>query len=134
MRNEMLALNMRRGQYALIRQVRLMCNDIPWVFARTVIPRATLTGRRRRLAGLGNKPLGAMLFADPGMKRGEIELSRIGPTQPLFQQALEGAEKTPDSVWGRRSLFYLSSKPLLVSEIFIPGVLPCNKVRPFVCT
>ena len=124
MRNEAQALNIQRGRYALVRQVRLMCHDHPWVFARTVIPRSTLSGEQRRLAGLGNRPLGAMLFADPGMTRGEMELSRIRPGERLFQQATQGLEKIPAEVWGRRSLFYLAGKPLLVSEIFIPGMLP----------
>lgn len=129
MRNEAQALGMRSGQYALVRQVRLMCNDRPWVFARTVIPRRTLSGKQRRLAGLGSKPLGAMLFADPGMTRGEMELAQIRPGQRLFPQATEGMKKTPVDIWGRRSLFYLAGKPLLVSEIFIPGILPCGQ-RP----
>jgi chorismate lyase len=53
-----------------LREVYLLCDGVPWVYARTAIPRETLTGRHRRLAYLKTRPLGAMLFADPGMARG----------------------------------------------------------------
>jgi len=29
----------------------------------------------------------------------------------------------PESVWGRRSVFYLHKKPLLVNEVFLPSIL-----------
>jgi chorismate-pyruvate lyase len=28
----------------------------------------------------------------------------------------------PEAIWGRRSVFYLAHKPLLVNEIFLPGI------------
>ncbi|WP_158675375.1 chorismate--pyruvate lyase family protein [Thiohalobacter thiocyanaticus] len=117
--DECQALGLRRRQRALVREVHLLCNDIPWVFARTVIPRASLRGRERRLAHLGERPLGAVLFADPRMQRGEVEVARIDPGTALHAHALgeQGAEAGP--VWGRRSVFWLGRKPLLVSEIFL---------------
>ena len=74
---------------AIIRQVQLMCADHPWIYARTVIPATSLRGKLQRLAHLGNRPLGAMLFADPGMQRGVVELARILPGQELFADATQ---------------------------------------------
>lgn len=121
-RDERQLLHMRDYHVGLIRQVLLLCDGKPCVFARTVIPAATLTGRQRRLGFLGSKPLGAFLFADPGMKRGAVELARIRPGQAMFAQATSGLETVPGDIWGRRSVFHVGGKPLLVSEVFLPGL------------
>jgi chorismate--pyruvate lyase len=120
--SERRALGMARGGRAVIREVRLMCGDTPWVFARTVIPVRSLRGARRRLVHLGAKPLGAALFADPGLRRGEVEVARMGPGEQLFARAV-GTAAASEAVWGRRSVFWLRGKPLLVSEIFLPALL-----------
>ncbi len=117
--SERRALGIKRGGRAVIREVRLLCGETPWVFARTVIPVRTLRGPQRRLTRLGTKPLGAALFADPWLCRGEVEVTRIGPGDKLFEHAV-GASDADDAVWGRRSLFWLRGKPLLVSEFFLP--------------
>jgi chorismate--pyruvate lyase len=118
--DEARALGIRHGERALIRQVHLLCGDHPWVYARTVIPATSMHGRLRRLAHLGTRPLGAMLFADPGMQRGPVELASIGPGQPLFTDATRHLQQPTGDIWGRRSVFRIAHKPLLVSEIFLP--------------
>ncbi len=120
MSNEAKALGMPRSGHALVRQVQLLCNDVPWVYARTVIPRHTLTGRQRRLAHLKSRSLGAMLFADPGMRRGELQLVRLTARDKLHGLVVQQLDQSPAVMWGRRSVFTLSRKPLLVSEIFLP--------------
>jgi len=124
--NELRVLGMRAGSRALIREVYLSCDGRPWVYARTVIPGTTLTGSRRRLAYLRSRPLGAMLFADPGMKRGPVEIARLMPCDRLYPAATRHLDSQPESIWGRRSLFRLSGAPLLVSEIFLPGIPACR--------
>lgn len=120
--NEAQVLGMNAHEICFIREVHLLCNKRPWVFARTVIPVSTLTGPQRRLARLGNKPLGAVLFADPSMERSPIEIARICPGQTLFETATAPLKKKPVEIWGRRSTFFLAGKPLLVSEIFLPEI------------
>jgi len=124
--NEVQVLGMRAGSRALIREVYLGCDRQPWVYARTVIPGTTLTGSRRRLAYLKNRPLGAMLFADPHMARGPVELARLMPGDSLYAAATCHLVSRPEWIWGRRSLFRLGGAPLLVSEIFLPGIPPCR--------
>ena len=125
--DEARALGMRRGGLAVIRQVELLCDQQPWVYARTVIPQSSLKGRLRRLDRLGIRPLGAMLFADRGMRRGVVELARILPGQALFADAVRGRQPDHGEIWGRRSVFRLAHKPLLVSEIFLPD-FPAGRV------
>jgi len=120
--NEARALGMGHAACGFIRQVRLLCDGRPWVFARSVIPARTLTGRQRRLARLGRRPLGALLFSDPTMRRDEMEIACLRRGQGVFVEATRGLRRTPDAIWGRRSVFYLEGKPLLVSEIFLPGI------------
>jgi chorismate--pyruvate lyase len=120
-RDEARLLGMRSGALAIIRQVQLLCNEQAWVYARTVIPESSLAGRLRRLDRLGAIPLGAMLFADRGMRRGMVELARIRPGEKLYAEAVRGTGQASGEIWGRRSIFRLAYKPLLVSELFLPG-------------
>ncbi len=122
MSNEAKALGMRRSSHALVRQVQLLCNDVPWVYARTVIPRHTLTGRQRRLAHLKSRSLGAMLYADPSMRRGELQLVRLTARDKLHAMIAQHVDQPSAVMWGRRSVFTLSNKPLLVSEIFLSAI------------
>lgn len=123
--NEARELGMRTGSWGFVREVHLLCDGRPWVFARTVIPRTTLTGPRRRLTRLKTRPLGAVLFADPSMQRGPVEIARLTPCDKLFPSAIQHLAQQPGMIWGRRSLFTLGGKPLLVSEIFLPDIPPC---------
>ena len=118
--NEATRLHVHADQAALIREVYLYCGDSPWVFARTIIPHMTLTGRQRHLAHLGNRPLGAALFADATMRRDEVEVACMQSMHRLFDTATAGLEEAPEMIWGRRSVFYVGGKPLLVNEVFLP--------------
>ncbi len=115
-------LGMRRGTRALIREVRLCCDEHAWVFARTVIPMSSLVGAQRRLKYLGTRPLGAVLFADPSMRRGAVQLACARAGHVLFDTAVAGLTHRPAQIWGRRSVFHVGGKPLLVSEMFLPAM------------
>lgn len=118
--DEAQVLGMRPDGQAIIRQVHLLCGNTPWVYARTVIPATSLRGRLRRLASLGTRPLGGMLFADPGMRRGDVQLARIPAGDALHATATRGLRSRPAAIWGRRSVFRITGLPLLVSEVFLP--------------
>ena len=117
--DEYRVLGMETGSYALVREVRLCCGSACWVYARTVIPFSTLKGKQRKYANLGTRPLGAMLFADLTMERDEVMVTYLTGTQ--LPDGLGLAEQ--DSVWGRRSVFRVGGKALLVSEYFLPALL-----------
>lgn len=119
--HEVRVLGMRQRRKAIIRQVQLLCNGRPLVYARTVIPFGSLRGRLKRLAHLGTRPLGGVLFADPGMRRGAVELACIRPGETLYHAAVGVARRTAAPIWGRRSVFRLAGHPLLVSEVFLPA-------------
>jgi chorismate--pyruvate lyase len=127
MLSEARALGRPPQELALVRQVRLLCDDEPWVFARTVIPLPSLRRGLRQLALLGNRPLGAVLFADPTMRRSDVEVARIGQGKRLFRRAVAASPTSANEIWGRRSVFTLQGQPLLVSEFFLP---PLSQRRP----
>ncbi|WP_432697075.1 chorismate--pyruvate lyase family protein [Marinobacterium sp. YM272] len=102
---EAVALGLKPRQQALIREVYLCGNGEPWVYARTVIPVSTLSGRHRTLKLIGTRSLGSLLFRDPGMRREPLQIARL-----------------EDHLWARRSVFHLDDKPLLVCEVFLPSL------------
>lgn len=120
---EALLLNIPPRQKVLLRQVQLLCGAQVLVYARSIIPLQTLRGRHRHLKYLGDKPLGGYLFAHPDLIRDHQQIARILPKDPLFDIALSGSRHDCECIWGRRSLFRIGAKSLLVNEFFLPGVL-----------
>ncbi len=115
-------LKLALGQRVWVREVQLLCADQPWVFARTLIPPATLAGRGRRLTHLGTRPLGEVLFTDPSIRRGPVEVACIQPGQRLHRRIQNDLPPGLPPVWGRRSRFWLDDRPLLVCEFFLPNL------------
>lgn len=110
-----IALGIKPGIRLRVRQVHLLVNKVPVVYARSLIPVTSLTGRLGRLHFQGNKSLGAALFADPAIKRGSIQVALSnGCDIPAAGSGL---------VWGRRSVFSLFDCPLLVSEFYLPTLI-----------
>ena len=125
LRSEARVLRLRGTERCLVREVQLLCDERPWVFARTIIPVTTLRGPQRRLARLGSRPLGAILFADPSMRRGAVQIAAITTRHGMFARATSELKQRPAQIWGRRSVFRVGGKPLLVSEIFLPAIGAC---------
>lgn len=115
-------LKMPPHRWGWVRMVILRGHGQPWVFARTVLPQATLTGAQRRLAHIGTRPLGEILFRDPTLQRGQLETVAVLPTHPAWATIAGLCALPEEPLWGRRSIFWLARKPLLVSEFFLPGL------------
>ncbi|MCI0401869.1 MAG: chorismate lyase, partial [Gammaproteobacteria bacterium] len=120
MQEEAGVLGLPLDEQALVRQVYLLCNERRWVYARTIIPAGTMKGTRRRFASLGSQPLGDLLFGDRNTSRGAVEIAKISPQEKLFSLATGDASGSGDAIWGRRSVFTVQDKPLLVVEVFLP--------------
>lgn len=105
---------------AWIREVYLWCGASRWVYARTLIPCTSLTGGLQRLVRLGTRPLGEVIFADRSMRRGPIEVARIHPGARVLAPVRSSVKS---AVWGRRGVFWLQERPLLVCEFFLPEMV-----------
>jgi chorismate--pyruvate lyase len=99
-------------RYALIREVALLGHGVPWVRARSIIPVSSLEGAGQRLRKLGTRSLGHLLFRDPSLQRGDIQITQL--MQP------EG------HVFARRSLLHYHGRPILVAECFLPALFAAS--------
>lgn len=112
------------GRAAWTREVLLIADDEPVVFAHSVLAPRDLTGAWHMARAIGSRPLGAALFADPGIERGALACARLGAAHPLHRRALAATGETePASLWARRSRFCRLGRPLLVTEVFLPGIV-----------
>jgi len=114
------AMGLAKEHSALVRQVVLCCEGEAMVYARTVIPASTVQGAQRRYANLGSRPLGAMLFADRTMRREFVQVALLPDGDEARKNAAIKDIADDEAVWGRRSVFRVAGKPLLVSEYFLP--------------
>lgn len=121
--DESLSLHLPISQMAYQREVSLMDGEQANVYARTVIPLDTFCSMKQRFTALGTKPLGELLFTDPSVKRGPIEVACLKPKQWLYEMALLEEDYRVEALWGRRSQFHIGGKILLVNEIFLPTLL-----------
>lgn len=120
--SEACALKLDRRVYVWVREVQLLCDERPLVFARTVIALPNLRGPLQRLAHLGTRPLGEVLFADPRVRRSHVEAACVGSAHHLHRRALCNSAWGAVPVWGRRSVFRRNGQALLVCEMFLPDL------------
>jgi len=108
------------GEQVLVREVLLFCDDKPQVFARSLLPLASLTGAEQALANLGTQSLGQVLFNNPSLERQTIEVAEFDNNSSVAKLACDLQLNVEKILWGRRSIFVLESKPLMVAEVFLP--------------
>ena len=85
----------------IVREVELLGSERPVVNARSLIP---LTDDTKDILKIGSRPLGEILFNDPEIKRGHLEVGSF------------------NNSWARRSTFTISKTNLLVTEIFLESL------------
>lgn len=120
-------LDLPQRQVAIVREVMLQQGELNVVFARSVVPIASLQGKLAHLRRLENKPLGAILFGNAGMRRSPFELARISADSSYLPRGLLGPGK---SAWGRRSRFEVYGHSVMVSEVFLEGFRPWPALIP----
>lgn len=114
-----------RSGSGLLREVYLVSDGNPVVFAQTLVPGETLRAHPW-LAGLGDEPLGQRLFCRRDLQRKPFEFARLAPGDRLALNATAGlgtALKESRDIWARRSVFLLSGHPVSVNEVFFPAAL-----------
>jgi chorismate--pyruvate lyase len=116
-------LHLAAHERTLVREVLLYCGATPVVFARSLAAARHLDGPWRSLRGLGSRPLATMLFADPRIARGALQFCRLDARKPLQHRAAMAVPAMAAELWARRSVFCCDRAPLLVTEVFLPGVL-----------
>ena len=133
---ELRVLRLRQGLHAgpvggsWAREVLLLLDGRPVVWARSVLPAQALRGPWRALRGFGTRPLGDWLFQRADVRRGPVELRRLGRADPAVRaaaRALERAGLPPlplghaVPLWARRSAFVRRGCALWLIELFLPA-------------
>lgn len=121
--DEAQALGLGARQVALIREVNLQCGETPMVFARSVVPAATVRVAQHRLTRLGTQSLGAILFSSPRLARSAVQFAELRAPHELYRRGRLASQRAFVRAWARRSVFLLQRQPLLVSEVFLPTLL-----------
>ncbi len=119
------ALGLSLRERVLVREVLLKGNDQPWVWARSILPERSLRGPLRHLRWFDDRPLGGWLFRQPGLQRDPLEITRLSAGDrrlPLFLR------DTGQTLWGRRSVFRVHGKAMLVGEVFLPDFVDSLEV------
>ncbi len=105
----------------LVRNVFLYVDHKAVIFAQTEIPISTLNAHPTILAYIDNQPLGKILFNHANMTRDAFDFFEFKEHSSAHQLLKQINQSNNDSLWARRSLFYLNNNPLLVSELFLPA-------------
>ena len=104
----------------LLREVEINCGGTRWVFAQSVFPDSTV-GRYPWLGELGDNGLGESLARVEDVRRGPLEYLELAPTHELARAALGAADRV-GTLWARRAIYRLGGWPILVQEVFLPGL------------
>lgn len=124
--DEARALGLPLRQAVWLREVMLVADGVPVVYARSVLPARALRGPWHLCRGIGARPLGAALFSDPRVARGPLHCARLDRRDARYHRAVRALGSRlalPPALWARRSVFERQARALLVSEIFLPTLL-----------
>ena len=121
--DEYAALGRPTHRLAYVREVLLHAGGRRVVMAHSVVGRADLSGAWHRVRALGTRPLATALFADPLVAREPFEFARLDSRHPLWKRASELLGRRLPALWARRSLFRRRGRPLMVTEVFLPGLV-----------
>ncbi|HVS26423.1 MAG TPA: chorismate lyase [Burkholderiales bacterium] len=126
-RDESALVGARRGELVMLREVNLYCGETPVVFAHSVLGRRSLREAWCSISRQGVKPLGAALFANPLVKRTPLYFKKLTAHHELYHRACRLLKTPPNHLWARRSVFILRDRPVMVTEIFLPGILELSR-------
>lgn len=113
------------------REVLLLCDNVPWVYASSVYSPASLDAVPA-LGGLGDKALGELMFENPKLSRSCFEFAALSATSyhVLSQHLAPWLVHLPSSPaapvseilpWARRSVLAIPEAKVLVTELFLPA-------------
>jgi chorismate--pyruvate lyase len=121
--DEFAEVGLRRRGRVREREVLLRCDEVPVVFAHTVVPLAATASDWPFFGGLGEKSLGSTLFGDPRVRQGRLQFARLRPAHPLARRAAAAAGVQAAGVlYARRCLYRRRRGLLLVTEVFLPAI------------
>ena len=104
-----------------VREVLLILDGTPWIFARTLIPGRLLEKKQQAFLGLGVRPLGELLYSTDEFIPGRIEVAHFEACTKIAKLAKSLQQDVTQPLWGRRRYFQHDNEQLIVSEVFLPA-------------
>ncbi|MGH6648996.1 chorismate--pyruvate lyase family protein [Aquabacterium sp.] len=104
-----------------VREVILLLNGVPVVWARSATSHRALQGTWKALTGLGTRPLAELLFQRSHVGREPLriqQLTRHGRAESRLRAAWPGTHPR----WARSSVFWQHGQALRVMESFAPWI------------
>jgi chorismate--pyruvate lyase len=127
-------LSLRRGERVWVREVLLLADGIPVLYAHSIARPAALRSAWRQLKRTGIKPVGDLIFARPGISRGPIHIRRLsvgdrlhGAAAQALADQTEQALQPSAALWARRSPFIHAGHCLWITEVFLPAIVELGK-------
>jgi chorismate lyase len=108
----------------LVREIEITCGSTRWIFAQSVFPQSTLR-HHPWLRELGDHGLGESLAAVGDVRREPLEYAELDAGHPLVVAARPAPAAGP-ALWARRAVYRLEGWPILVQEVFLPGLGGCG--------
>lgn len=122
-----------KGDLGYVRQVFLLGDGCPQVFARVAVPLKVYTQYKTLFRDLGNRPIGeTLLYNNPAIERSEFFAGCFAVAElPFITYQAEGQFQHRQQailtmqLWSRQSVFSLAGKPFaVITETFLPGIKP----------
>lgn len=110
---------------AWIRQIYIIGDNLPFSYAKVVVPIETYQKFQSDFDNLKDNLLGEkLLYTRDDLTRSPFEYACIMQGSPLYNDAVDilPINKQPAYLWARRSVFNMSIYPLLVTEVFLPDM------------
>ncbi|MGZ8191055.1 MAG: chorismate--pyruvate lyase family protein [Methylococcaceae bacterium] len=114
------SLELPEHHYCLTREILLQADGKPLILARTIIPASTIKVARSNLSHLGTRPLGEVIFSYPKLERIAMDVTLVNPCS--WTQLATNEANINEPIWGRRTVYAIRHKHLLVSEFFLPDI------------
>ncbi len=123
LREEAVLLGQPARRRAWVREVMLLADGVPVVWAHSVAHPRVLRDAWRLLRCIGTRPVGDAVFARAQTRRGAIRVRCLRSGHPLQRAACKDAGIDAGvALWARRSAFIHRGRALWVTEVFLPDI------------
>jgi chorismate lyase len=122
-------LGIRPGEHAWVREVLLLADGQPVLYAHSVARRMALRTGWKPLSQVGLRSMGDAIFELRGLQRSPIHVRRLNSGDHLHRAARKALGKRPAAqaaalagLWARRSSFTRAGQALWITEVFLPAI------------
>jgi chorismate--pyruvate lyase len=127
-RHERRMLGRAAARGVVLREILLLCGDVPVIYGRTAIVARDLRGAWRALSSLGTRALGDFIFSDRAVVRGPFVLKKFAPSDRLlrrigsaFGAAPVSLTRPPRVLGARRRRIARHRRSIVLTEAFLDG-------------